>query len=145
MIQTTKAAVPSTKTPAPPPITHKSPISEEDEDEELKKRKQRAQRFGIALVEPTKPPAKVAPAANSKQIVEVFISCFDGYNPVLTFPQDPEKLNERAKRFGTGRGKSPTATAATGQKRTAPAEVDPEEAERRRRRAERFGTAVVVR
>ncbi|KAJ6499444.1 hypothetical protein C8R45DRAFT_982412, partial [Mycena sanguinolenta] len=106
------ASEPAPKTDAPPPSDAKP-----TEDLELEKRRQRAERFGIPLVESKTPVVKktkaAAPAPAPAKI-----------------PDANEKLDARAARFGTG------------QKRPAPTEVvDAEEQERRRKRAERFGTA----
>jgi len=85
-----------------------------DEDPEAEKRRKRAERFGIPLVEPHKPRPPRAQAPQKR-------SPFDG----------PKKLEARAARFET-------VTAA--QKRHAPTEsIDVEEQEKRRKRAERFG------
>ncbi|KAF8210073.1 hypothetical protein K438DRAFT_2011539 [Mycena galopus ATCC 62051] len=85
------------------------------EELELEKRRQRAQRFGIPLVEQKSPAVKKSKAAVASAAKQ---------------PDATEKLSARAARFGTGK------------KRPAPAEdVDLEEQERRRKRAERFGTA----
>ncbi|KAH9041130.1 hypothetical protein EDB84DRAFT_1475045 [Lactarius hengduanensis] len=110
-------------------------------DDELEKRKARAARFGIALVEPVKPKsAKTAseqtPPKSAGAVADV----------------DPEKLKARSQRFATGKseqqiGATPAtapAPAAGGKKRRTPVEeVDTEEQERRRKRAERFGIPVV--
>jgi len=102
-------------------------------DDELEKRKARAARFGIALVEPSKPKTKStsAPAPKAAKTTD-----------------DPEKLKTRAQRFGTGQGeqKEGAKVQAVGNKKRGAAvveEVDPEEQERRRKRAERFGIPAV--
>lgn len=93
-------------------------------DGELEKRKARAARFGIPLVEPKKPhqlsPKKVAPSTK-----------------IISVPEDPEKLEARTARFGID--DAITQAPKHGAKRAAPVEeVDAEEHERRRKRAERF-------
>ncbi|KAF7321549.1 hypothetical protein MKEN_00675900 [Mycena kentingensis (nom. inval.)] len=114
-------AVPTAAEPADVPA---SATTDAAEDPELAKRKARAERFGIPLVEQRTPVAKqqpkkaaTAPAAAAK---------------ARKTGEPDDKLNARAARFGTG------------QKRSAPAveEVDAEEAERRRKRAERFGLPI---
>ncbi|KAJ6593756.1 hypothetical protein B0H19DRAFT_1205205 [Mycena capillaripes] len=129
--QKPQTAAPAAKPPPAPGAANPAPVSTPaatapatdapsaatTEDIELEKRRQRAARFGVPLVEPRPPTAKktavpAAPAAATKKQPDV-----------------PEKLDARAARFGTS------------QKRPAPAEeVDAEEQERRRKRAERFGT-----
>ncbi|KAF7315322.1 hypothetical protein MIND_00046800 [Mycena indigotica] len=128
VVAVTEPETPAPTPPEPAPKTTVEPIAtetvvsppsttEKAEDPELAKRKQRAERFGIPLVEPRKPvekqPKKTTPtkAANGN------------------LKETEEKLNSRAARFGTGK------------KRPAPAveEVDAEEQERRQKRAERFG------
>ncbi|KAI0081865.1 hypothetical protein K474DRAFT_1655729 [Panus rudis PR-1116 ss-1] len=93
------------------------------EEIEAEKRKARAARFGIPLVEPSKPQTKTASPKSAPPL------------------EDPEKLKARAARFGI---KDAPPTANGKNKRAAPpsAEVDAEELERRRKRAERFGMAV---
>ncbi|KAJ7072488.1 hypothetical protein C8F01DRAFT_1243539 [Mycena amicta] len=103
-----KPALNNEPEPAPAPVVSPPPAVE---DAELEKRKKRAERFGIPLVEVRQPVAKQPKKA-----------------PTKTGEVAEEKLTARAARFGTG------------QKRSAPVveEVDAEEAERRRKRAERF-------
>lgn len=144
----TPGASETSKTSAPGP-----PASADDE---LEKRKARAERFGIPLVESPKPKTKSnpapAPAPNSAKAPDV--------SPVFSEPvpvidtlrlQDLEKLKARAQRFGTDKVEHKKGTAdvpAIGNKKRGAAvveEVDPEEQERRRKRAERFGIPVVVR
>ncbi|KAI6037134.1 hypothetical protein BKA83DRAFT_4486109 [Pisolithus microcarpus] len=96
-------------------------------NDELEKRKARAARFGIPLVEPTQPSQhqarKVSQTKQTGQLLD-----------------DPERLKKRAERFGVSN--APVQPAKSGSKRAAPAEeVDAEELERRRKRAERFGTS----
>jgi SAP domain-containing ribonucleoprotein len=112
------------KTPVFPPAT--------SADVELEKRKARAARFGIALVESSKP--KSAPVFAPKAA-----KAADG---------DHEKLRARAERFGTAKAEqtgTTTLAAVSSKKRGAAVveEVDLDEQERRRKRAERFGIAVV--
>ncbi|GLB37214.1 hypothetical protein LshimejAT787_0402650 [Lyophyllum shimeji] len=87
-----------------------------DEDLEAEKRRKRAERFGIPLVEPPQP----RPQRTQVQVPQKLSSL-----------DDPKKLEARASRFGTN---------SAAQKRSAPTEVvDAEEQEKRRKRAERFG------
>ncbi|TFK75286.1 hypothetical protein BDN72DRAFT_757785 [Pluteus cervinus] len=103
-------------------VSAQAPAAEkEKEDSELERRRQRAARFGIPLVEPAagrttkeKRNKTIAPAASDV----------------------PEKLNARAERFGA------QVTNKTNNDKKRPAardNVDPEEEERRKKRAERFG------
>jgi SAP domain-containing ribonucleoprotein len=144
------------KTSAPAPA---APV-----DDELEKRKARAARFGIALVESPKPktksnptpvpaPAsKAAPKAAQASDVRFALSepvRVNGINDTLHL-QDTEKLKARAQRFGVSKveqKESANAPAVGNKKRGAAVveEVDPEEQERRRKRAERFGDPAMVR
>ncbi|KAH9972406.1 hypothetical protein BGW80DRAFT_1314186 [Lactifluus volemus] len=125
---------PPKTTPAANEVT-KTTVLATPVDEELEKRKARAARFGIALVEPPKPKTKSSPAS-----------------PPTTSPSktvdDPVKLKARSERFGVenpSQTKTAPVSATSGRKRSAglSEEVDPEEQERRRKRAERFGNPVV--
>ncbi|KIJ18835.1 hypothetical protein PAXINDRAFT_96959 [Paxillus involutus ATCC 200175] len=119
-------------TTAPPPksppktVVLIAPTADEQArvDEELEKRKARAARFGIPLVEPKKPhqpqPKKSSPANKSAPLAE-----------------EPERLKARNAKFGGGDASNQPPKKGT--KRVAPVEADPEELERRRKRAERFG------
>jgi len=84
-------------------------------DDELEKRKKRAERFGIPLVEPSSQPAK-----KPRNTVD-----------------DPAKLKAREDRFGSAKQTENIA----GKRRTRDTAVDAEEQERRKKRAERFGTS----
>ncbi|KAK0501487.1 hypothetical protein EDD18DRAFT_737884 [Armillaria luteobubalina] len=88
------------------------------EDPELEKRKLRAARFGIPLVEP-KPDRK---NASRRKLSD-----------------DPEKIKSRAARFGINT--KPTTSPPSKRKASATVteEVDAEELARRKKRAERFG------
>ncbi|PPQ99719.1 hypothetical protein CVT24_009702 [Panaeolus cyanescens] len=118
-------------TPAPPPQAEPLPVSTSETptetatnesvvDPDLERRKQRAARFGIPLVEPHKQPIK-----KTKPTV------------------DQAVLEARKSRFGlpATTNSKPDAQATNPKKRPAPATkpADPEEEERRRKRAERFG------
>ncbi|KAF8813608.1 hypothetical protein BYT27DRAFT_7180360 [Phlegmacium glaucopus] len=108
---TKESKQPATKPTTPPPTVTPT-------DPELEKRRKRAERFGIPLIEPKKP----------------------------TTSDAAEKLKERAARFGTKVQPDTPAPAPSNDKknlkRSAPQAdtVDPEELERRRKRAERFAT-----
>ncbi|KAF9071097.1 hypothetical protein BDP27DRAFT_1419383 [Rhodocollybia butyracea] len=132
---TTSKAPISVPTPAPevtePPkdtttATAAPSVGDSQLEIELEKRKQRAARFGIPLVEPK----SKSPTAAKK-----------------TMGENTDKLGARAERFGLKNAEndkaSTTRSTSPGSKRkrtSAPvAEIDPEEAERRRKRAERFG------
>lgn len=140
--QPTKSAAPVATTTAVPA------------DPEIEKRKERAARFGIPFVEPSKdsqPSPKVANSARAfptKSAIQVNV-CISIPSPVLLLIalQEPEKVMARAARFGIeAPTTAPVPAPNKGQKRAAPTEqVDPEEQERRRKRAERFGLAKHVR
>ncbi|KAJ3749110.1 hypothetical protein DFH05DRAFT_1475518 [Lentinula detonsa] len=148
---------PTTKTPAEPakasaseptPTSEPSKASTTTEstlntvDADLEKRKQRAARFGIPLVEPK--------TKNKSKQLSVTAKKTD--TPATQPSVDAAKLQGRAQRFGLKTGA--TAKALSGKdNQTSPdskrkrsavpaADVDPEEAERRRKRAERFGLKV---
>jgi len=116
-IPVVSATQPTTKdTTEKPATTADAPII--NEDEEMEKRRLRAARFDIPIVEKK---AEVQPkkkVRNEKQPVTV---------------DDPEKLKARAEKYGVSKP----------QKRArSPAPVDAEEAEKRLRRAQRFGLPV---
>ncbi|KAH9985978.1 hypothetical protein BJV74DRAFT_845709 [Russula compacta] len=124
---TPSASEPSkTAVPAPPAQV----------DEELEKRKARAARFGIALVEPTKSKTKAVPAPATV--------------PKATkAADDPGKIRARAERFGFSKPEQTGATtiSVVGNKKRGAAvveEVGLDEQERRRKRAERFGIPSAV-
>ncbi|KAH7875208.1 hypothetical protein F5879DRAFT_1008593 [Lentinula edodes] len=149
------ASEPTTETPAPlaaelttapisaqdiapePQVANTAESTSYPADAELEKRKQRAARFGIPLVE-TKPRQRLATAIKT--------------NVTATQPSDDaEKIKARAERFGlkiaangkTGPSKDNQTSPGSKRKRGAVApppevEVDLEELERRRKRAERF-------
>ncbi|KAF5386249.1 hypothetical protein D9615_002448 [Tricholomella constricta] len=104
------------KSPQGATNTNATNVTPVDEDPEAEKRRKRAERFGIPLVELPTPIPPRAQALTKRSPLD-----------------DPKKLEARATRFGN----IPTA-----QKRSAPMEtIDIEEQEKRRKRAERFGLA----
>ncbi|THU87708.1 hypothetical protein K435DRAFT_743445 [Dendrothele bispora CBS 962.96] len=112
----------------PAPASRQNPVEKEEpstsstapEDPELEKRKKRAERFGIALVEPKQPLQKKTSRNKS--------------DPKTTLNEDSEKLKTRAERFGIV-----GANADVNKRKRTEEAVDPEEQEKRRKRAERFG------
>jgi len=105
--------VPDAPAPAPPtPPASTAESMENPADSELDKRKARAARFGIPLVNPF-PDVR-------------FFLCLCSAS--LTFVQDEDKLKARAKRFGLDNN----------QKHSVTEQIDPEELEKRRKRRERF-------
>ncbi|KAJ3823919.1 hypothetical protein F5878DRAFT_725244 [Lentinula raphanica] len=156
----TKASAPSTAEPAktsasdPAPAPSSEPVKNGSTtqstdatsatvDVELEKRRQRAARFGIPLVEPkskAKPKQSSTTASKKTEKTE-------------SQSNEDALLQARAKRFGINKqangkassGKDNQTSPGTKRKRAAAApvaDVDPEEAERRRKRAERFGLKV---
>ncbi|KAF8495851.1 hypothetical protein JB92DRAFT_3099780 [Gautieria morchelliformis] len=130
------AAEQSTKKGEAPTATG---TSETAKDEELEKRKRRAARFGIPLVE-TKP--KATPASNGTKAPR------DVPKPQTVPAEEEAKIKARAARFAASDAVNTTAPAAStaispagGKKRArSPVPVDKEEMERRKRRAERFSS-----
>ncbi|KAG6332698.1 hypothetical protein ID866_6389 [Astraeus odoratus] len=118
-------AAPVTLPPAlVPPSDAPAPERPAVIDDELERRKARAARFGIALVEPKRSPQRQVKKNNPTKTAS-------------SQPDDAEKMRKRAERFGLSN--SDAQATGTGTKRSAPVEeVDAEEMERRRKRAERF-------
>ncbi|KAJ3504249.1 hypothetical protein NLJ89_g8034 [Agrocybe chaxingu] len=119
----------SVATPAPAPTTTTTttapPATASDLDPELEKRRARAARFGIPLVEPKQPKTlKRAPQAQKPVPAAANVT--------------PEQLAARAARFGIA-PTDPKVVPQTNDKKRPAEAVDPEELERRRKRAERFG------
>ncbi|KAG8997220.1 hypothetical protein FRB90_012561 [Tulasnella sp. 427] len=111
-------------------------------DDEAERRRKRAERFGIPLVEEKKAqaPAKSTPKATASKAGGAKAAPTNA-NPAAT--EDPEKMRKRAERFGVPLA-APGASngRAKNTKEAAPAApVDPAEDERKRKRAERFGIA----
>ncbi|CAA7259280.1 unnamed protein product [Cyclocybe aegerita] len=126
-----KAASVAVPTPAPTATTTTdttttvTSATASDIDPELEKRRARAARFGIPLVEPKQPKTqKRTPEAKQPVPAATTVS--------------PEQLAARAARFGIT-PKDPKAAPQTNDKKRPAETVDPEELERRRKRAERFG------
>ncbi|KAG9004203.1 hypothetical protein FRB90_011044 [Tulasnella sp. 427] len=111
-------------------------------DDEAERRRKRAERFGIPLVEEKKAqaPAKSTPKATASKAGGAKPAPTNA-NPAAT--EDPEKMRKRAERFGVPLAAPGTSNGrAKNTKETAPAApVDPAEEERKRKRAERFGIA----
>ncbi|KZT63195.1 hypothetical protein DAEQUDRAFT_815788 [Daedalea quercina L-15889] len=117
---------------APASAVDASSAPKSTDDEEFEKRKARATRFGLPLVEPTNPSAEPRKAGKNAK-----------WGP--STPDDPERLAARAARFGVVQPSVAQAAAqGNGRKRNAPPmeAIDAEELEKRRKRAERFGTSV---
>ncbi|KAK0467211.1 uncharacterized protein EV420DRAFT_672152 [Desarmillaria tabescens] len=112
------AAAPPASVPAP---VEPATAAEADVDPELEKRKQRAARFGIPLVE-SKPDRKNA--SRKKQPATV---------------DDPDKIKARAARFGIATKSTTSPPSKRKAAATMTEEVDAEELARRKKRAERFG------
>jgi hypothetical protein len=118
-------------------------------DEELEKRKKRAARFGVPLVETSNPrssPTKRGPSAprNAATLTAPLDVCSCHQLPcdiTLIFGfQDSGRLQARAARFGIGKPSEPVI----GKKRSVEEIADAEELEKRKKRAERFGIPPVV-
>ncbi|KAF7967704.1 hypothetical protein HWV62_21632 [Athelia sp. TMB] len=138
-LETAKPASKAAAKPASPPkkaapaapavVATTEQFADDTVDEELEKRRKRAERFGVPLVETPKPtpPAAKKGGRNAAQPKPAHTAAA---------AEDSEKLNARAARFGTA--KAPSAVVAN-KKRPVEESVDPEELERRKKRAERFG------
>jgi SAP domain-containing ribonucleoprotein len=117
-------------------------------DEELEKRKKRAARFGVPLVETPKPrPSPTKRGLNTPRTVTTRTAppgvCSRWLllyvNFLMLVQQEYDKLQARAARFGIGKPAEPMA-----KKRSVEEVVDAEELEKRKKRAERFGIPPVV-
>jgi hypothetical protein len=146
---------PATRKPVPAPVPADTPATEPvadtsaTVDEELEKRKKRAARFGVPLVETPKShpsPAKRGSNTPRTAATRTAVSDVRSYqllpyaNRLMFALQEPDKLRARAARFGIIKHAAPVI----GKKRSVEEAVDTEELERRKKRAERFGIPSVV-
>ncbi|KAG8902664.1 hypothetical protein FRB99_004280 [Tulasnella sp. 403] len=122
----TTAAAPSSTNKSVPQAAIPKPASVHPQDD-LERRKARAARFGIPLVDDIK---KTTGKADSRSKATATTA-----KPTASTADGEEKLKKRAEKFGTAK-----TAVSTGPVDQAGA-VDPAEEERRRKRAERFGLA----